>query len=755
MSALDLVLDHRVSAARAWLREFLEPAGVVRIALERRGDWDELRGFRFDAEPFEGLVADHGEMLDVLGASVVAGADEGHDVFVCPYPHQGQRRRQGNAAVRRHVHADIDGPLDLARVRGLGAMAVASGGLTPAGPRGHVYVRLSGSVEPHVHRALCVGLGRTIGRGAEDSTKTGDADVLRPAGTLNHKTDPPRPVEWLVGPDDPGIRTWEPEGLARLLGVGWPIAEPEPEPEVGHENGAESVVALVSEDQAQRRFDGLVQEVASAPAGQGNDRLNWAAGVAGALLAQAPQQDQAEAKERLIVAFLGRTSSRHTRAEALATVHSGWAYGVRNPEKATERTVVELQVIGSSPAVVPELPPDIERCFLHGSRLDHSCPSCRLSEAQIDRYARARAVTLERQATASSDAWTPVDLSEAPDLPAPTMMICEPCEVGGEPLALLRAGMIAAEHGASRSGKTTLAYLAGAQEVKAGNLFLVVDHEMGRSLAKDALLDLGLSLAEIKHGVVFYDDPPAMNDLYFDRLMEAVSTQAARTGRRLTLAAYDSVSRSMGKVAGVSTNDEIHVNAWYDSLPRRVLKALPGTTHLTIDHPGRSDGPEAIGSHAKGAGPDFRLHVKADVDFDYSRGRGRSSLVPIKARGYRNLALNTEVAELVVVEGKVRLRRLPPPDPDVVDVNLQAQGSGTRGRNRERLLDMLTGAGEAGAKKSSLTGEGGYAVPRRAELHQMVREGLVRWLPEPGTSRGQRYWLVSLAPEGARSDPPA
>lgn len=228
----------RVAEARAWLAEFFpegDPGGV-RLAMLEANAWDELRGFRLGSGPFR--TATHAELLDSLAEAIVKAADDGADVYACPYRHD-HGRRKGGASVRRHAHADIDGPVDLGRVRDLGALAVASGSTDDAGrPFGHVYVRLAQPVTEPEHEALCRGLGAFVGGQRADRSKVGDADVLRPAGSVNWKrADNPRRVRWLAGPG-PGVRAWEPEALAGVLGVPWPIlgtAAPEPEPSAGRE----------------------------------------------------------------------------------------------------------------------------------------------------------------------------------------------------------------------------------------------------------------------------------------------------------------------------------------------------------------------------------------------------------------------------------------------------------------------------------------------------------------------------------------
>jgi hypothetical protein len=115
-----------------------------------------------------------------LAVNEIARAADEHDTYVCPYVMLGTKRNKSSAADLRLVHADIDGPLSLNKVRDLGGFAVSSG--TPG--HGHAYVRLSEKVTLQQHRALCEGLGNYLGHA---DTKKTPSDVLRPPGTLNHK----------------------------------------------------------------------------------------------------------------------------------------------------------------------------------------------------------------------------------------------------------------------------------------------------------------------------------------------------------------------------------------------------------------------------------------------------------------------------------------------------------------------------------------------------------------------------------------
>lgn len=329
----------RVEAARAWLGEFfadLDGDGGIRLAENGPEGWKEypraVRPGRWD--PRE---ATREQVLDVLADALVAESDKGLDIFTCPYWHHGPRR-QGEAGVRRHAHADIDGPLDLGRVRMVGGMALASGSTDAAGePHGHVYVRLDRDAPPEVHAALCAAVGQFVGGEHHDASKVGDADVLRPAGTLNHKGGRAAPVRWLICPDDEGVTTWEPERLARLLGLGWPVPKPG-EAEDPDERGEHAGTAMVAGRAT--RLDGLARSVTNAPAGEGNGYLNWAAGVAGALCASpSPHDDHDEVCGDLVAAYMARPvppgQTAHARErEAVRTVASGWRWGTTHPDRA-------------------------------------------------------------------------------------------------------------------------------------------------------------------------------------------------------------------------------------------------------------------------------------------------------------------------------------------------------------------------------------------------------------------------------------
>ena len=114
------------------------------------------------------------------GCGAIAKQAPTADVYACPYLMRNSRRAQGNSASRALVHADVDRELDPAAVTALGGFAIASG--TPG--HAHVYIPLSYTVTRAQHEMLCRALAEHLGGDAKFS----DNDLLRPPGTLNHKS---------------------------------------------------------------------------------------------------------------------------------------------------------------------------------------------------------------------------------------------------------------------------------------------------------------------------------------------------------------------------------------------------------------------------------------------------------------------------------------------------------------------------------------------------------------------------------------
>ena len=190
----------------------------------------------------EGSAAWPGAADEVL--RLLRDFSEQFDAYVCPYVLSGRKRAKGTSVARVVVHCDGDDGLDLAKARTIpGVFVVGSG----SEGHGHVYVRLTRSVPPHQHEALCKGLAVYLGA---NDPKFSDNDVLRPPGTLNLKPtvhgQPPMPVVWLVRPD---VVRVDPQELAPLLGVELTDEPPPPKPKAKPRNKTGGGASPVDDDE--------------------------------------------------------------------------------------------------------------------------------------------------------------------------------------------------------------------------------------------------------------------------------------------------------------------------------------------------------------------------------------------------------------------------------------------------------------------------------------------------------------------------
>lgn len=556
--------DDRRADARAYLGEFYpdpgEGPGLVRLALNGPDGWNELTGFRADRDPFAGLVADHAEMLDVLAASLAAHAGEGLDVYASPYLHAGQRSL-GGAVRRQYAHADIDGAVRLERARALGAMVVGSGSVTVEGePHGHVYVRLSRPVTVDEHRVLCLALGCEVGGDAADVSKVGDADVLRVPGTLNQKSRPPRQVAWLIRPDNPSVRTWEPEELARLLGVD--LDEPAPPVALGTDEHERDVAA----GGAPARLDGLVRAVREAPGGQGNARLNWAAGRAAAIVATATDaRPEAEVREALVDAYMQRPTTERPEArrrEAESTVASGWRYGAANPaaalgDRRRDRVTVRPPVgVDLDQGVDPDGEPD----------------ATEVAEEHRERSAPDDAKPAARVAGFTPGLYVDVAALLAAGMPEPTRPEIARRSDG---VGLFYSGQVNTIYGDPESGKSFVTKAAAAEVLGDGGsvLFVDLDHNgvhaiVGHLLAFGVPSEVLSSPARFRYA----DDADA------EALRRIAREASAWTP---TLVVIDSVGELL-PIFGASSNDADD----YSRVHGEAIKpfATAGAAVVLVDH---------------------------------------------------------------------------------------------------------------------------------------------------------------------------
>lgn len=641
----------RVADARTWLEEFFgRPEdladGAVRMALAELvappagREWSELQGFRPRRYPVNDL--DHAGMLDVLAMSAVVTADKGHDVYVCPYAHPGRHRSKGGAVARRHVHADIDGPLDLARVRFVGGIAVASGSVDADGkPHGHVYDRLNADVPPYVQEALCAGLGEFLSREYWDESKVADNDVLRLPGTLNYKTDPPRPVSWLVRPDDPAVKTWAPEDLACLLGLGWPIPEPSEEPaELEHgARGRPGSNNLPSD--VRRRLDGLARAVTDAPAGDGNSTLNWAAGKAAGIVITMPgAPEAAEVRAALVAAYLARPNrDRKTetarRSEAEATAASGWKWGGTHPGRALTDS--------SSTTTATRTPAKGDN-----HRKVHTTDPQRKDDHDVgdETSPETGAGPVDPETGEVRPSWRPVDLAATvAGLQDGTLKRLRPT-VGelsltdDEKRFLLYRGKVNGVAGESGCGKTWTGLKICAQEITQGRPAVYVDLEDDHISVVTRLLAMGADPDDVLLHFHYVSPVEWMRDPDWDDLSALLDEVSP------SLVVVDSVGEGLS-MAGANPNADEEVALWFRKLPRRLSRHQTAPAVLVLDHTTKaaSDGLWPIGSQRKRAAITGVQYMQRMLR-PFKRGKAGSAVLVCAKDRLGNYAIGEKVAEL-------------------------------------------------------------------------------------------------------------
>lgn len=665
----------RVAEALSWLREFLtagdgDDAGRVRLAISDADGWIECEpGYMAGRGPF----ADHDDaaMLESLARSVVAASDR-FNVYASPYRHRGSRHVWG-ATRRRHAHCDIDGAIDLDAARKIGAMVVASGSTMPTGElHGHCYVRVDRELSAGEHWILCQALGQYVGGPSADAGKCRDVDVLRPTGTLNHKTDPPHRVRWLVAPDDERVRTWSPEELAAELGITpWPPAEPTGRPAPpqrpftsveARETRVETAAAVlrrrvdatrrsVGIAAVTRRLDGLADAVRDAEPGTGNAVLNWAAGRSAAIVATAEGIDADEVREALVSAYLARPipireSRRSREREARATVASGWRWGSEHPDEALadRAELLDIEITGGSAEVTVDLTEAADGADEGAARSGDS------------------GTVVEETPRPS---WRPVDLSDVLDgswrPPEPT--------IGrrSDGAGLLYPGRTHSLSAESEAGKTWLALGVAATELAAGHAVVYLDFEDDAGGVVGRLLTIGVDPAAIRARFA-YVRPDSPLPMFGNRsaLWEVLGDLSP------SLVILDGVTEAMS-LHGLELKDNSDVARFGHMLPSALAAAGPAV--LSLDHVVKDR--DARGRYAIGGAHKLNMITGCAYTLDnrqpFAVGRtGRSALMVVKDRpaGVRRFAVPSRAgagqwfADLVLVsetEARGYLRLEPPP----------------------------------------------------------------------------------------------
>ena len=394
----------------------------------------------------------------------------------------------------------------------------------------------------------------------------------------------------------------------------------------------------------------------------------------------------------------------------------------------------------------------------YGNRADSETETCACGECpsplahtrreyhRADRWGRRMAA--EEEVTDDGSSWGESSIADAEDLPPRTLL-----EVGAG-THLVRLGEVATIFGASGSAKTPLAYIGGAQVVKDGGLWVLIDYEMGWSMAKSLLLELGLSRAEIDHGIFGVENPAMLNDVGMQRFLDEVVSKADRTGRDLRYVTWDSQNRSMATTPFPNSSDNTDVNRWFTTHPNRVRSEIQSNGfqagHVVIDHTNNDDSGRPGGAHSKTDSVDTQIHVKNHTPFDRTHENGHSDIILVKIRG-GDLPKGPPLAEIRTRMGG-SFYTATPSAPGSVTLNL---GGAEPKRKSKAEWDMtvqtaLCDARGEGIAQSKLLGGGSGRDPRVEALGRLFDGGRAA---RKVTSIGIRWWDIAVAPADAESKP--
>jgi hypothetical protein len=362
---------------------------------------------------------------------------------------------------------------------------------------------------------------------------------------------------------------------------------------------------------------------------------------------------------------------------------------------------------------------------------------------RCQRYAKALAeATTELQRTFGTadiededgSGWLPTSLLDAEPPSVATVL-----KVGDR--YLLHRGKVTLVHGMRGSGKTPFSYIPVVEQVKAGNLGLIIDYEMGASDAKALLNDLGLSDQEIADYVIYVDAPPSANAKGRRELGDYIRQRVEKTGRELSVAVTDSLTESMATVPGADDNKVTDVTVWFKSLPDWLAREF-NCASIVIDHSGVVDGERPSGSHKKREAPQQHFWVQNRSPFSRTDETGRSDIKVMKDRPGK-MKPGTTVAELHTrLGGSFYLTEMPArgasapgttgPTTFTMPLDLQPSGS----TDDDVLADIRT---RPGISRTDVTGGGAAGVYRRAALDRLVADGKVR---QQKIARTKHYWAV-------------
>lgn len=221
-------------------------------------------------------------------------------------------------------------------------------------------------------------------------------------------------------------------------------------------------------------------------------------------------------------------------------------------------------------------------------------------------------------------------------------------------LGLLYSGMVNGIHGESGSGKTWLALHASAQQLRAGNRVIYIDHEGDPRSIVARLLDLGLDADTIHRGFLYTQPETAFSE-GGSALEDSVRDYSP------TLVVIDSTGEGLA-LHGAKPNADEEVALWFREVPRRIADEGPAV--LLLDHSAKASGGELwpIGSQRKRAAINgAQFYVETLNPFARERA-GAAKLLCAKDR-HGHFTVGQKVATLHVTPDTPLRIKLAAPDP--------------------------------------------------------------------------------------------
>jgi len=224
---------------------------------------------------------------------------------------------------------------------------------------------------------------------------------------------------------------------------------------------------------------------------------------------------------------------------------------------------------------------------------------------------------LQAERSGAEDTWLEKDLNDAFDRPqlqpdVGAFITSEKSNGGG----VFYSGKLNEVHGPSESGKTMLALVVAAHEIRSGHHVIMIDFEDDEyAIVARLHWVFGLTRQEITGQFHYFRPAAVFSDTAFERI-------ASIEG--VTLCIIDAVTEALA-ADGLDGRREDEVAAWFAAFPKRLTRL--GMAVCLVDHTPGTDASRAIGSQHKKAAVDGVSYTAESVS---KFARGRSGQLRIK-----------------------------------------------------------------------------------------------------------------------------